>query len=156
MEAPDPRNATAEEHGFCSEDNTDPTAASLARERARSGLERAAYLRWNIVPWRPVGADGKWRAPRPTDVQGAMAPLIALQGLLPQLGDDHRGSAGAARVDSASTLYAQTLGPLLAVPYPSQRNTTGREESLARWRYPLSAAARCLKDRSPATGDTDQ
>lgn len=147
MEAPGPRNAPAGEHGFCSEDNTDPTAAWLARERARSGLPRRRYIRWNVVPWLPLDVDGGWRSPRSVDVQEAMEPLAQVRELLPQL----RLVIAVGRPALHGwtwhqTMYRQHLVPLLAVPHPSQRNSTGRAESLQRWRYALSEAARCATD----------
>lgn len=149
MEAPGPRNIPADTHGFCTEDNADPTARSLAQERARAGLERADYVRWNIVPWLPVGTDGTWQSPRPSDLDEAMEPLTQVREFLPDLQLVITvGRPALHGWTRQQTVFHQDVVPLLAVPHQSQRNTRGREESLERWRYALSVAARMTTDPS--------
>ncbi len=148
MEAPGPRNIPASTHGFCTEDNADPTARSLAQERARAGLRRADYVRWNIVPWLPVGTDGKWRSPSPLDLQEAMDPLTQVRDLLTKLQLVITvGRPALHGWTRQQTLFHQDVVPLLAVPHPSQRNTKGRAESLERWQYALAVAARVTTSR---------
>ncbi|MBE7188623.1 uracil-DNA glycosylase [Jatrophihabitans endophyticus] len=141
MEAPGPRTAAMGEQGFCSEDNTDATNAVLRHERERSGLRRRDYVKWNIIPWQVTDAAGKWRSPRPRDLEEAAQPLTELLALLPDLALVITvGRAALHGWTRHQTLFADRVMPVLAVPHPSQRNTVGREEALARLRWALHQA----------------
>lgn len=142
MEAPGPRTASAGDRGFCSEDNDDGTNAVLRHERESSGLRRCDYVKWNIVPWQLTDAAGKWRAPRPGDLEQAAQPLTELLALLPDLALVITvGRAALHGWTRHQTLFAERVLPVLAVPHPSQRNAVGREESLTRLRWALRQAA---------------
>lgn len=142
MEAPGPRTAAVGEDGFCSEDNDDPTARAIRTVRASSGLVRASYLKWNIVPWALLHGDGGWRSPRPADLEQSQELLSELLPLLTEL----RLVVTAGRPalhgwTRHQSLHVDRVIPLLAVPHPSQRNTAARAESRLRLENAFAFAA---------------
>lgn len=142
LEAPGPRTALEGDQGFCSEDNDDATNAVLRLERGNSGLRRRDYVKWNIVPWQLTDSAGKWRSPRPLDLEQAAQPLTELLTVLPDLALVITvGRAALHGWTRHQTLFAERVVPVLAVPHPSPRNAAGREESLRRLRWALRQAA---------------
>lgn len=143
MESPGPRTVAAGGDGFCSEDNDDPTAATLAAVRADAGLDRSDYVRWNVVPWPVTGPDGRWGAPRESDLVEATPYLAAVVGALPRL--QIVVCMGAKALSGYMRYVTVTpdapLLPVLGVPHPSQRNTRARTEALARMHAALVRAA---------------
>ena len=134
MEAPGPRTVRDGAAGFCSEDNDDPTAATLWELRRRSGLRRASYLRWNVVPWALHAPDGHWRAPTDDDLRLAAPPLADLVALLPDL---QLIICMGAKALSGVMRHITLTGDrppflILGVPHPSVRNARARAEAVAR------------------------
>ena len=152
MESPGPRTVAAGPDGFCSEDNDDPTAATLAAVRTDAGLDRSDYVRWNIVPWPVTGPDGRWGAPRESDLVEATPYLAAVVGALPRL--QIVVCMGAKALSGYMRYVTVTPGapvlPVLGVPHPSQRNTRARAEALARMHVALARAAQLAQATTQA------
>lgn len=144
MEAPGPRTVRAGGSMFCSEDNDDGTARTFAGLRAAAGLSRARCVRWNVVPWAVTGSDGRWRAPRDTDLRHAAPMLAAVLAALPAL--QVVIAMGAPALTGVMRCLTTPPPPcpvprVLGVPHPSQRNARGRAEALQRIQTALSLAA---------------
>ena len=143
MESPGPRTVRAGGSGFCSEDNDDGTARTFARLRRHAGLQRSAYLRWNIVPWAVHDRSGAWTAPGVGDLDAAQPALAQLLATLPALElvivMGQRALAGYMRHVTVSA--PERVLPVLATPHPSQRNTRSRDEAITRISNALAYAA---------------
>ncbi|MHB8186044.1 MAG: uracil-DNA glycosylase family protein [Dermatophilaceae bacterium] len=91
-------------------------------------------LKWNVVPWTPTGSDGRWAAPRVSDLEEARPALVAMLELLSEL----RAIITFGTPALTGLMRALTLNPpaevvpVLGVPHPSQRNTRNRQESQRR------------------------
>jgi hypothetical protein len=85
LEAPGPK-ATAGRggSGIVSCNNNDGAAENTWRTRAEAGVDRAAVVHWNVIPYY-LGDGTKIRAWEPTDVAFAGPLLGDLLGLLPRL-----------------------------------------------------------------------
>lgn len=149
MESPGPRTVAAGDPGFSSKDNQDPTSAALRAARQASGLPRAEYLRWNVVPWPSYDAAGHRRPPTVADLDEARPPLAALLELLADL--ELVVAVGAPALNGVMRLLTATpedlarLPRVLGVPHPSPRNAHQRAESLARLETALGALERTLR-----------
>lgn len=143
MEAPGPATVAAGDLGFSSEDNPDPTARVFQRLREESGLARADYLRWNVVPWALRNADGRHRPPRVDDLAAAEPALRSLLAALPGL--RVVVTFGAPALTGMMRLLTveepARLLPVLGVPHPSLRNGHRREETRRRILVALRTAA---------------
>lgn len=142
METPGPKTVRDGESGFCSEDNDDPTAATLHRLRVASGLSRTDYLRWNIVPWAVYDRHGHWASPNEADLRMARPALQELLALLPDLRlVICMGARALSGFMQQLTLEPPNVLPLvLGVPHPSQRNTHARTEAIVRIENALRVA----------------
>lgn len=144
METPGPRTVAAGDLGFSTEDNTDPTAAALRAARAASGLDRSAYVRWNVVPWPLHDGAGHRRPPRVRDLDEARPALAALLDLLPAL--ELVVAVGTPAL--TGVMRHLTLDPpdrvprVLGVPHPSPRNAGQQQEARARLANALRAGVR--------------
>ena len=129
--------------GFCSEDNDDGIARTFARLRQQAGLQRSAYLRWNIVPWAVHDRHGGWTAPGASDLAAARPALAQLLARLTALElvivMGQRALAGYMRHVTVSA--PDRVLPVLATPHPSQRNTRSRDEAIIRISNALAYAA---------------
>ncbi|MFW6187859.1 MAG: uracil-DNA glycosylase [Actinomycetota bacterium] len=143
MEAPGPATVAAGDLGFSSEDNPDPTARVFRRLREESGLARADYLRWNVVPWALRDEAGRHRPPRVGDLAEAEPALRELIGALPRL--RVVVAFGAPALTGMMRLLTleepPRLLPVLGVPHPSLRNGHRREETRHRILTALRTAA---------------
>lgn len=81
LEAPGPK---AVESGFVSRNNPDETAKNFLELNRMAGLPRTRTLTWNIVPWY-LGASGRIRPAKPTDIDEGWPYLLFLLGVLPSL-----------------------------------------------------------------------
>ncbi|GAA1765050.1 uracil-DNA glycosylase [Kocuria aegyptia] len=143
MEAPGPATVAAGELGFSSEDNPDPTARVFKALREESGLARADYLRWNVVPWALRDTDGRHRPPRVEDLAEAQPALRDLARALPEL--RVVVTLGAPALTGMMRLLTveepPRLLPVLGVPHPSLRNGHRRAETRQRILVALRTAA---------------
>jgi uracil-DNA glycosylase len=81
LEAPGRR---AKESGFVSRNNPDESAKNWLDLNATASVPRHRTIIWNIVPWY-VGADGRVRAVRATDIEQGWPYFCELLGMLPRL-----------------------------------------------------------------------
>ncbi|MFI7584607.1 uracil-DNA glycosylase [Kocuria sp. M1N1S27] len=143
MEAPGPATVAAGDLGFSSEDNPDPTARTFKALREESGLAHGDYLRWNVVPWALLDADGRHRPPKVDDLVEAEPALRELAGALPEL--RVVVTFGAPALTGMMRLLTveepQRLLPVLGVPHPSLRNGHRRAETRRRILVALRTAA---------------
>lgn len=109
-----------------SEDNDNPSSRAFRAARIESGLDRADYLRWNIIPW----ASSAPRAPSPTALDAARPALHELLQCLPQLtGIVALGNSALTGMMRYLTLHADPLiVPVLGAPHPSPANGHHRHE----------------------------
>jgi len=84
LESPGPMASAAHGSGLISIDNDDQTAARFFRLTQEAGLDRGAYLNWNVVPWY-VSTDRRNQNAAPVDFVDAEPWLHDLLGLLPSL-----------------------------------------------------------------------
>ncbi len=128
MQSPGPSTVAAGDLAFSSEDNPGPTAAAFRRARVESGLERSAYLRWNIVPWAHEGPVGVG------DLEAARPALDQLIRTLPRLRAVVTvGTPALTGVMRWLTLSCDVpVRPVLAVPHLSPANAVRRGETLTR------------------------
>ena len=143
MEAPGPATVAAGDLSFSSEHNPDPTARIFRALREESGLVRGDYLRWNVMPWALLGADGRHRPPRVDDLAEAEPALRELVGALPEL--RVVVTFGAPALTGMMRLLTveqpPRLLPVLGVPHPSLRNGHRRAETRQRILVALRTAA---------------
>lgn len=146
MESPGPRTVAAGDLGFSSEDNQDPTTQALRAARTASGLARAAYVRWNVVPWPTYDANGHRRPPTVADLDEAGPALAAVLELLPRLQLVVAVGApalnGVMRLLTSAPVDLARVPRVLGVPHPSPRNAHQRAESRKRFETALGALTR--------------
>lgn len=137
MQSPGPATIAAGAAAICSEDNPGPTVASFARARRESGLARAAYLRWNIVPWALTNAVSS------ADIEEGRLALGELLRVLPALRAIVTFGTPALTGVMRHLTLATDARPVavLAAPHPSPANGRHRAEQHQRAVQALRLAA---------------